>query len=783
MKIDKDILNKYVEADKSFLVNQGHPEGLDSDQDLTPIRISLPHPPKLELIDGYGLPSEEQYWRRLKIPETLIQLEEKIIRELQGRSARNSNLRVNGQKIIDAIWEEITENKDHYKFEIEFIKKQWYYRIYGYWFYNNGKPTYICGWHYMYLTWWYNVNYVGHYAEYRERDRKNFLFWYYTYTTKETFKNIDPITNLAIPNEKGNYEMIEMSFRTCYGPVQPKNRRGGTTNMTLCAIYCETTDRLGKHGAILSQNSESAYKLFSGILVRAWEKMPFFFKPTWDGYYNQETVIKFSRPKNIVVGEELKSKLDFAQSARGSEYDGDTVDFADIDEPGKTFECDTTERWSMFKQTLSIGEGASIRGWVVHPSTVEDMVAMGGIKYQSMIKDSNFYQRNPISGQTKSGLFVLYFPAYENLEEFTDKYGMPIMENPTEQQIKDGFKRKHGSRVYLQSNRDMYLKGGTPQDMKEYRRLVAKFPFKLEECFKMSSGDVGFDIEKIDKRLAQLRRMKDPFVIGNFIEINGKVRFEEDKENGKFRVSKLINHGETDLKKKHYKFDIDLVTGAMFEKEEWMPLYPGKFTAGGDPFKYNGSKAMLETTGSYMSDGGFSVFWERDKVIDPGENMFDWESYRFVCTYRHRPATSKEFCKDCLLACRYYGAMLFPEINVEALWEYFEEHGYGGYLLYEYDEVAKKLKNKPGVYNLTDSKNDIFDLTRNYIEYRSHKECHSDLLEEWKKLRSFDDLNKCDLAAAAGCCFLGSKSRHKEILEGMEGKEVDFSWWDSLANA
>ena len=762
----------YLPADDSFIINCGSPSLNDYDQDLTPIRISLPKPPRKELIEGFGLAPEDQFWKRPKMPQRLIDLEEQVTREL--KETETINKKVNGQMIIDKIWDEINKEQGEWLEEINFIKRQWYHRIFGYWFYNNGKPTYICGWHYMYLTWWYNGKYKNKYAEYRERDRKNYLFWWYLFNTRETFAKLDPKTDIAIPEEDGTYKMIELSFRTSYGCVQPKNRRGGTTNMVECIIYCETSQRLNKHGAILSLDSESAYKLFNGILVKTWEKMPFFFKPTWGGFYNQESAIKFNRAKSIVIGNDLNSRIDYAQSARGSEYDGDTIDYALIDESGKTKEADVTERWSMIKQTLSIGEGADIRGFSVHPSTVEDMDLMGGAKYQALIEASNFYQRDKISGQTKSGLSVLLFPAYENLEEFTDKYGFPIMDHPTTQQIKDGFKRGHGSRSYLQSRRDTLLKSGTPNDMKEYKRLVAKFPFKLEECFKMSAGDIGFDTEKIDKRLAQLRRMpKDPCVIGNFLEINGKVQFIEDKINGRFKVSHVLNPGEVDLKVKVW--DFDQITG--IEKEKWQPKYPKRFTAGGDPFKYNGSKALMESTGSYMSDGGFAVFWELDKNLDKSDNMEEWESYRFVCTYRARPSTSDEFCKDCLLACRYYGSPMFPETNVEILWQYFEDKGYGGYLLHEYDESTNKLKPKPGVYNVVDSKNDIFDLTRNYISYRSHKEMHVDLLMEWKGLKSFDDLTKKDLASAAGCCFLGSRSRHREILESVDSYETNLDWW------
>lgn len=766
----------YLPADDSFIVNLGHPLGKDYDQDLTPIRISLPKPPRPELIEGYGLEPEDQYWRRPQMPQRLIELEEQVTRDLKEKETQNK--KVNGQMIIDKVWEEIDKDQSEWLEEIEFIKRQWYHRIFGYWFYNNGKPTYICGWHYMYLTWWYNGKYKHKYAEYRERDRKNFLFWYYLYNTHETFAKLDPKTNVAVPNEDGSYDMIELPFRTFYGCGQPKNRRGGTTNMAECAMYCEITQRFDKHGAILSLNNDSASKLFNGILVATWEKMPFFFKPIWNGFYSQETALKFSKAKSVVVGAELKSRIDFAQSARGSEYDGDTIDFALVDEAGKTKECDVTERWSMIKQCLAIGEGADIRGFSIHPSTVEDMDQMGGAKYQALLEASNFYERNEISGQTKSGLAVLFFPAYENLEEFTDKYGMPIMDYPTQQQIKQGFKRKHGSRSYLQSNRDMLLRGKSPQDMKDYRRLVAKFPFKLEECFKMSSGDVGLDMENIDKRIAQLRRMpKNPCIIGNFIEINGRVDFYEDQLKGRFKLSKRLNPGEIDLKVKIY--DIDPLTG--YEREKWKPMYPGKFIASGDPFKYNNAKTMVESTGSYMSDGGFAVFWPHDKAIDPSENIMDWASHTFVCTYRERP-TSDDYAKDCLLACRYFGAMMFPENNIEKIWEYFEQKGYGGYLLYEVDGNTGKLKAKPGFYNETNSKNEEFDLLRNYSIYRVHKENHIDLLLELKRLKSFDDLNKCDLVASAGGCLLGSKSRHIEILQSVDDANYNYDWWEKLAN-
>ena len=62
----------YLPHDKSFLVNDGDP-------DLIPIRISLPDPPKLSLIEGYGLSPEEQRFKRVDMPLKLQQLQRKVI--------------------------------------------------------------------------------------------------------------------------------------------------------------------------------------------------------------------------------------------------------------------------------------------------------------------------------------------------------------------------------------------------------------------------------------------------------------------------------------------------------------------------------------------------------------------------------------------------------------------------------------------------------------------------------------------------------------------------------
>ena len=45
------------------------------DPDLDVIRVYLPRPPKYHLIDGYGLPPDEQVFKRHEIPQKLLELE------------------------------------------------------------------------------------------------------------------------------------------------------------------------------------------------------------------------------------------------------------------------------------------------------------------------------------------------------------------------------------------------------------------------------------------------------------------------------------------------------------------------------------------------------------------------------------------------------------------------------------------------------------------------------------------------------------------------------------
>jgi len=106
----------YKPADKYFVINN-----LDEDSDDIP--ISLPEPPDIREIDGYGLHPDEQYFHRLEVPRKLKTLERVIINELNEKRDKNSENAITGYKLMKAYWKEIESQIDNYKAEIGFIHK------------------------------------------------------------------------------------------------------------------------------------------------------------------------------------------------------------------------------------------------------------------------------------------------------------------------------------------------------------------------------------------------------------------------------------------------------------------------------------------------------------------------------------------------------------------------------------------------------------------------------------------------------------------------------------
>jgi hypothetical protein len=755
----------------------------DNDVALTPIRLSLPHPPPIDKIDGYGLAPHDQRFRRHELPHKLKRLEEISLEIVKGKADNDKSFTATLYKIQKEFWDTLQTKRDYYDEETKWIQNEWWYILNGYWFFCNGKPTYITGWHYFYLTYWKIDGQF--FPDYRDRDRKEFLFFHYAYTTKETFANVDN-NGIAIANDDGTYEMIEMANRTCFGVGQNKHRRSGNTNKGLCIVWLMTSTHKGTDGGgIMSMSGDNAEAHMKKKLLPAWRKMPLFIKPLTSSS-NDPTAIVNQAPKNEIGIESMENAISAAGTADAKFYDGKKLWAILIDESGKAKNIDVRERHGVLQHCISQGNGTIIFGFEYQPSTAEELTA-GGKEFKGLLDDSYFYKRNKETGQTRAGLFRLFIPADEGLDGYIDSYGNSISgRKVTEHMRKSGFKTT--ATIALESERKQLLNDSKrdPEAMVTYRMKKKQFPLCYDDSWIGEAGDIGFDVEIIDKRLAELSRdrgtekfdlewMGEPFKSG--------VKPVPNPINGRWNLSKLLPKEEANKLIKDSFWD----TEKDAEAQTYRPKYPDRFTCGADPFNFRTesqariSDGRTKKASSRASDGGIAVFWHRDYLLDPeNKSLMELESNRFVATYRYRESDNIKYTEDVLKTCIYFGAMCFPEVNIRIVWEKFHEWGYDGFLKYQVDPVSAKIKDYPGVQSLDRSKQEGFNEIRNHISLHGHREKHEDLLMEWKSINGMEEMTRYDLLAASMCALLGAKSTYGKIVSDENEYNYDITralWW------
>lgn len=425
----------------------------------------------------------------------------------------------------------------------------------GYWFYNNGEPTYITGNHYYYLQWC-KID-IG-YPEYRDRDRRFFLFW-------EACKK-DP---------------------NSFGMVMVKHRREGASWKGASIILNEITQMYNSHGGILSKTGNDAKDLF-GKAVYMFRELPFFFQPIIDGSDNPKSVLSFNAPgqkitknyKNVVKSGALNSKIDWRNTKENS-YDSTKLKVFLCDEAGKWIEADVRKNWQVVKPCLT--QGRSVVGKCFMPSTVNELSSAGGDNFRQVWDDSDVTKRNA-NNQTISGLYRYFTPAYDGYEGFIDDFGNSLIDEAKE---------------YLENTREA-LKADTTALSEERRQR----PFTPEEAFRSDVRKSIFDVERIYEQIEFNEVNTNLTTRGNFFWEGGvrdsKVKWMPDPK-GKWLISYLPETDKQNLKEK--------------SKKGWRPKNDIEFCAGCDPYDHD------TTTDGRRSDAAAYVFRKANPILE-NTNIF-----------------------------------------------------------------------------------------------------------------------------------------------------------------
>lgn len=382
---------------------------------------------------------EEQYWERIPLPDWYRAIVKK--------------------------WDDYDKKKkeddpDFYDEKLEEYKSQeWDRRLNGFWFSNNGTPTYITGGHYFFLQW--IMIDIG-YPKFRIPDLEYYYFQQYC---------------IEDPNCMGMLEITKRRFG--------KTFRGG-------AFLLEYPTRTKMtQGGIQSKSGADAKKVFAKAVINPFIKLPKFFRPEYDmqGGIRPKTEIKFQqtnvRGKKAEEGldkEELGSMIDH-QSADPLAYDGQKLHRVFQDEWAKTIECDIYERHEVIRYCLLDDEGRII-GKALYSSTVEvldtekDGVQEAAIK---LWRDSDQQTRNE-DGRTASGLYRFFMTA-DRAKNF-DIYGFPDVEKTIKQILADRETVKH--------------------NQKSWAARVRKEARTIQEAFYTGNDKCEFNAERMADRIQYL---------------------------------------------------------------------------------------------------------------------------------------------------------------------------------------------------------------------------------------------------------------------------------------
>ena len=223
------------------------------------------------------------------------------------------------------------------------IEDEFERREQGFWFINNGTPTYITGTHYMYLQWT-KID-IG-LPDFRESNRIFYIFW----------------------------EACKADNRS-FGMSYLKIRRSGFSFMGSSEGVNTATLAKDARVGILSKTGADAKKMFTDKVVPINSNYPFFFKPIMDGMDRPKTELSYRVPASKItknnmhnveedVLEGLDTTIDWKNTADNS-YDGEKLLLLIHDESGKWEKPENIlNNWRVTKTCLRLGSKIIGRLWV-----------------------------------------------------------------------------------------------------------------------------------------------------------------------------------------------------------------------------------------------------------------------------------------------------------------------------------------------------------------------------------------------------------------------------------
>ncbi len=677
--------------------------------DIAGLQVALP--PMPDKCFQRNASKKEQYWQRHETPKELAKI----------------------QSIFQ--WNE--KPKQFKDLWVDYIEQEFDYREQGFWFMNNGMPTYITGSHYMYLQW-ASID-VG-YPDFREANRIFWIFW----------------------------EACRADPRS-FGMVYLKIRRSGFSFMS--SSECVNIGTLARNAriGILSKTGADAKKMFTDKVVPINSRLPFFFKPIMDGMDKPKAELAYRIPASKITKknmydandndvEGLDTSIDWKNTEDNS-YDGEKLLFLASDESGKwTKPVNIKENWRVTKTCLRLG--SKIIGKCMMGST-SNALSKGGQNFKDIYEDSRISTRNA-NGQTKSGLYALFIPMECNMEGFIDRYGMPVFKKPIEPILGvDGNFIKNGAVDYWEAEVE-----SLKSDADALNEFYRQFPRTESHAFRDESKQALFNLTKIYQQIDYNDSMiKDHYMTrGSFYWKDGIKDTQviwTPEQRGRFNISWSPP--------KHMQNNVHIRNGIKYPGNEHL----GSF--GCDSYDIS---AVVGGRGSNGALHGMTKF-----------HMDDAPANEFFLEYVARPQTAEIFFEEVLMACVFYGMPILVENNKPRLLYHIKNRGYRGFSLNRPDKQLMKLsKTERELGGIPNSSEDVKQAHASAIESYIEKFVGMDLeakyrdpeemgtmpftrtLEDWARF-DINDRTRFDASISSGLCIMANQ-KHMYMPEKKESKLI-----------
>ncbi len=571
--------------------------------------VYTPENPLETLMPGWGKEKQDQLWIRKELPKYFNKIEydkdgNALLTPAQEQFAR----------------EEVVKCKE------------------GFWFFNNGAPTYITGKHYFYLQWWKLEDAI--YPEYRDTDRRYFLFL-------------------------NHWEHVLW----CLGILRGKKRREGASSQATSNLVYECIFFTNSNCGLVSKTNIDSRTTFTDMVRHGYNECPVFLKPRQLNRADSVTELVFAaKLKNGEASDSgQQSKINYRAPVLNA-YDSGRMTRVLADEGGKwPPEVDFAKFISIVSKTLV--KGAKRVGFCEAPSTVNEMTKGGGAAFKKAWDGANQFKH---LNKPTPNRFVTYFSAaYDGYEGFIDRHGMSVIGEPTHEQyqylVDKWVKKDPITGIVISELTEDDIKMGAQRYVMVKRREglmgdlleeeIRMNPCTVDEMFEAANTNCAFNSFNINRRLKELE--ENPI-------FKRKILFYRD-------MDQVVKWRDAQDNEKNFHWNI---TAFPPSGEENKHKYENRLRL---PTRID--KGVIAVDSYSNSQGGRKYGSKASAWIGLRPDVLNPNNTGKAIGHLYgRPAVKEILHEQVMLAAEYFGFKVWYEHNADDYLSYYRDRGRVGYL-------------------------------------------------------------------------------------------------------